>query len=615
MHPHIARLIECLQLEEQEQVRRYHLDAQHSLKRLKSEGVALHPIRITSKRFGWADYPELTFRLPYPPELHLFKDGSQIELFSGSEEPVRGILLSLQEREGEVRLFAPDYPDWIEDSSVAIKLSPDTRTTSLLISRIRALESHSKIFRLFNKIHGGSVDEYDPSASIQDTVFAGPFKNQNLNASQQEAIKKIVENQDLVVVHGPPGTGKTTTLTEAIVQLVQSQKKIIISAPSNAAVDHLALQLIKSKIRVLRVGNYGKANPQITAHTPEGILNDSKEMQEIKQLKKNAEAFRRMALKYKRQYGKAEREQRQLLFQEVKQIRQEIRKLQDYQLDKMFSDAQVIAGTPVGLLDSLKENQHYDMLFIDEAGQCPEPMAWSIFHLAEKIVLAGDPWQLPPTVISQEAENKGFSESILEKAIGKYGKLSFLNKQYRMRESIAGFSNAFFYGGKLKTPETRINTGIHIRFIDTAGSGFEEETGTDGLSLQNPGELKIILKLIEAENLTGHESAFISPYAAQIALAKQKLPANFEISTIDSFQGREKNTILLSLVRSNADGDIGFLKDYRRMNVAITRAQEQLILVGDSATLGNDRFYRELLAYIEQEGQYRTCWEFDLWDT
>ncbi|MCR6720775.1 MAG: AAA domain-containing protein [Chitinophagaceae bacterium] len=344
-------------------------------------------------------------------------------------------------------------------------------------------------------------------------------------------------------------------------------------------------------------------------HTPEGKLTDAKIQKEIKQLRIRAEEFRRMALKYKRSFGKSEREQRQLLFKEVKNIRGEIRKLQSYHEEKFMTDAQVILGTPVALYDAGVEKLHFKTLIIDEAGQCLEPLAWCIMPMADKWVLAGDHLQLPPTVLSETAAKRGFNRSILELAIEKSEAVYLLDTQYRMRASIARFSSQYFYNDLLKTAQHLADDGVHVYFVDTAGAGMEEEQGTEGSSLQNTGELDTIQKLMELENIDPANAALISPYSAQVAAARERFPFSMRVSTIDSFQGQEKDTILISLVRSNSDGIIGFLKDYRRMNVAITRAKEKLFIVGDSATIGNDIFYRSFLEFVEKEGKYISVWE------
>jgi predicted DNA helicase len=609
MHPHIQKLLKCIELEEKEQAERYRLDQQHTLKILKAEGLALHPIIVTRKNFGYADYPEISFRLGFPPEANMFKDGAAIECFITGEEPVKGVLLSLDGLNGDFRLFAPDFPDWIEDDGVGIKLAPDTRTTEIMKKVLNELESNGSLFKLFEQLHDDKQTTIDPS-SIKNIPVN--FQNQRLNESQQQAVKAILQNEQLTIVHGPPGTGKTTTLIEAIIQLIKNEEKVLVSAPSNTAVDNIAKGLIQQGVKVLRIGNASKADEAIFSHTPEGRLTNSKQQKEIKQLKIRAEEFRKMALKYKRSFGKAEREQRQLLFKEVKNIRNEIKKIQAYNEEKLFEEAEVIAGTPIGIYDAGVDHLHFSTLVLDEAGQCIEPLAWCIFPFADKIVLAGDHWQLPPTVLSFEAVKFGFDRSILEVAIEDTNNIHLLNTQYRMKQVIAGFSSSYFYKNQLLSPSHLQNTGTHITFIDTAGSGFNETHGPDGVSLQNNGELEIVKKLLETEQLDALKTAFISPYSGQVAAARENLLKQIRISTIDSFQGQEKENIILSLVRSNDDGDIGFLKDYRRMNVAITRAKEQLFVIGDSATIGADVFYNAFLTYIEKYGYYRTVWEFDL---
>ena len=609
MHPHLQTLLACINLEEKEQLQRFRLDQTHNLKQLKAEGLALHPIIVTRKTFGYNDYPEITFKLNFPPEANLFRDGAAIECFTNGEEPVKGILLNVEGKNGEFRLFAPDFPDWIEDNSVGIKLAPDTRTTGIMKKALNELENNKTVYALFEQLHGEPINPLAPAPISIDTIN---FSNKHLNQSQQQAVTAIMQNEQFTIVHGPPGTGKTTTVIEAIVQLIKKNEKVLVSAPSNTAVDNISKGLIKQGIKLLRVGNTSKVDSIIYPHTPEGKMGNSKAHKEIKQLKMQAEEFRRMALKYKRSFGKAEREQRNLLFKEVKNIRNEIKKLQAYNEEKLFAEAEVIAGTPIGLYDAKMDQLHFNSLVVDEAGQCIEPLAWCIFPLADKIVLAGDHWQLPPTVLSQEAARLGFNRSILEAAIDHNSIAYLLNTQYRMRAAISGFSSQYFYNSLLKTAEHLQNTGSHLTFIDTAGSGFNETRGPDGISLQNEGELNIVKQLIISGEFTPSDTAFISPYSGQVTAAKDALPPNMRISTIDSFQGQEQHSIIVSLVRSNDDGDIGFLKDYRRMNVAITRAKEQLIVIGDSATIGADKFYNEFLTYIEEHGSYRTVWEFEL---
>jgi superfamily I DNA and/or RNA helicase len=590
------RLLSLLDAEEKEQGMRYRED----------EGLRLKGLHIQRKTIGYLDYPELSFRLPFPAETTVFRDGTAIELRYQGEDPVKGMLLEFDGRQGSFRLYAPDFPDWIEERGLQLVPAPDTRTTGILKDAIRQIPEDRRLSALFRAMHGEPVRSEPPVADASEIRY----RNAQLDPSQKAAVALMRDNPSLCIIHGPPGTGKTTTLTEGIIQLLQHGDRVIATAPGNAAVDHLCRSLIASGVRVLRVGNTGKVAPDIFPYTPEGRLSEGGTEKEIKALRIRAEEFRRMAMKYKRNFGREEREQRNLLMKEVKSIRAEIRALQAYHEEKLFRNAQVVAGTPVGLHDAGATKLGCDTLVMDEAGQCMEPFAWMVFPMAKRIVLAGDHWQLPPTVLSQTAAREGLSTSILERAVKSGYPLTLLSVQYRMRRSIADFSSERFYEGKIETPQHLADRDIHVTFIDTAGSGTAEQPGENGGSLRNDAELDIAAKLLSTEIHDPSTVAFISPYAAQVAAAREALPEAIRISTIDSFQGQEMPIVIVSLVRSNDEGIIGFLKDYRRMNVALTRAKESLYVIGDSATIGADPFYRAFLEYTERQGAYRSVWEF-----
>jgi predicted DNA helicase len=604
--PYQITLLNALELELKEQNNKYNLDNNTSLKQLKSLGLVIQPITVVKKYFAYADYPEISFRLPNFTEISNFRENAAIECFIENEESVKGVLLSIDGNKGEFRLFAPDFPEWIEEKGVGIKLAADEHTIKSMKEAVKSILVNPELKALFEKVHG--KETFSEICLPSNLVIE--FKNNELNESQKNAIKKSLENEDISVLHGPPGTGKTSCLIETILQLIEKDEKIIVSAPSNTAVDNLAKALLKRKINILRLGNIGKVDEEILSVTPEGKLTDSKEAKDIKKLKIRAEELRKMAHQYKRNFGKEEMNQRNLLLKEVKTIRAEIRKIKNYFNGILFDKADVVLGTPIGLNDNLSKTNNYNTLIIDEAGQMLEPLAWLIFPFAKKKILAGDPLQLPPTVLSKEAGNLGLNISILEQIMRNSQNVHFLDKQYRMRKSIADFSSQYFYKNKLKSSQNRQNNENHILFYDTAGTGFEEEIGEDGFSLINSGELNLALKIMESLAIKQETCTFISPYSAQIELAKKILPKSIKIKTIDSFQGQENETIILSLVRSNQDANIGFLTDYRRMNVAITRAKEKLIIIGDSSTLAHDKFYSEFLSYIEKIEAYRSAWEF-----
>jgi superfamily I DNA and/or RNA helicase len=365
--------------------------------------------------------------------------------------------------------------------------------------------------------------------------------------------------------------------------------------------------ILPKEFNVLRIGNSVKVREDVFPLTPEGKWQNSSDLKNLKRLKIQAEQLRKMAHTYKRNFGKSEREQRSALFKEVNNIRKQIKDIKKSTEESWFDKAQVVLGTPVAIVDQTFDYNHFDVLVIDEAAQCLEPLAWAIFPFGQKIVLAGDPFQLPPTILSQEASQLGLNISILERCLQANYDVNFLPIQYRMPKNIADFSSQYFYEGRLESFKASLDSAI--LFYDTAGAGYDEEQGDLGGSLKNEGEAEAITKIIEQEKLDINVTTVLSPYSGQVALLRDKLDSKIRVSTIDSYQGQEQEIIIISLVRSNADQEIGFLKDYRRMNVAMTRAKSRLIIIGDSSTLGGDPFYTHFLDYSEKMGAYRSVWE------
>lgn len=580
----------ALDEEEKEETRRYSLGDGQSLKELKRSGMAMHPIKINRKSFGFADYPEVRFHYPFPFENRHFRDSCPIEIFAQGEESIKGVLLQLDGKNGEIRLFAPDFPDWLEDGDTGIKLSPDVRTLNIMRKALDLAEESNFIRAKENA----------------EVLRVTNWLNENLNEGQKTAVEQMLANPEVSLVHGPPGTGKTTTLIEAIHQWTKQGKRILVSAPSNAAVDHIA-SCIPSEIEVLRIGNSVKVREEIMPLTPEGKWANSPLLKNLKRLKIQAEQLRKMALQYKRNFGKSEREQRSLLFKEVNSIRKQIKTLKRDTETEWHEKAQVICGTPVAIVDQTYDYDSFDVLIIDEAAQCLEPLAWALFPFASKIVLAGDPFQLPPTILSQSASELGLNNSVLERFLPSGFPIHFLPLQYRMPKNIADFSSRFFYESRLESfKEAQENA---LLFYDTAGAGYDEQQGDEGMSLKNEGEAEAVAKIIANEEIPKDIIVVLSPYSGQIAYLKETLDKGIRCSTIDSFQGQENEVVIISLVRSNGEQNIGFLSDYRRMNVAMTRAKERLIVIGDSSTLGNDAFYSSFLDYVEKQNAYRSVWE------
>ena len=602
----IRQLRELLRTEQNTQSSQWD-NAGTGIKVLRSQGVLIHPIRIFKKSFGFADYPIIAFNFSHDVNPSIFKEGAPVTIFEKDTNlTCSAVVRFISSGTGELLLYAPDFPDWIDHDQVGIKLSLDTKSFDLMHGVLKKIDKEEDrgLTHLFDLLHGIKALPDTPSEKCNR------FFNDSLNESQRSATEKLISETPVGILHGPPGTGKTTTLVEVVQQLLQRGKKVLVSAPSNTAIDHFAQRLIALGTPIFRFGNTSKVNPNIWKHTADGILSQEPYAKQLKKLRIKADEFRKLAQQYKRNFGKSEREQRKLMYQEVKLLRKEIRETSNYYLEKSLEQAAVILGTPVGLRDSLAKTIEYDVAILDEAGQCLEPMAWIALQMAPKMILAGDPHQLPPTVIDHQAAKEGLSTSILERGFLNELPRQFLSIQYRMPPAISGFSSQMFYKSELQSNKENDSTEKHLYFFDTAGADYTEVRSDGFSSIHNPGELNFIKTQHEEWIQDETDVVLISPYAGQVQKAKEELP-QLKASTIDGFQGQEAEIIILSLVRSNIEGTIGFLKDYRRMNVALTRAKYKLIVIGDSATLGIDPFYQDFLSYIESEGSYRSVFEFE----
>jgi superfamily I DNA and/or RNA helicase len=449
----------------------------------------------------------------------------------------------------------------------------------------------------------------------------------SLNASQQDAIQFALSAKDVAILHGPPGTGKTTAVVELIRQAVRRGQKVLACAPSNLAVDNLLERLLAAGERAVRLGHPARVLPALREHTLDLMVEDHDDTRQARKLAKKAFGLFRQAGKWTR--GKPEPGLRQQLRQEGRALLDDSRRLEAQTVDRILNGATVLCATLTGLDSAILGQRQFDLAVIDEAAQCTEPVCWLPLLRSQSLVLAGDHCQLPPTILSQEAAEDGFGISLMERLVGRYGPLVTrrLNVQYRMNEAIMNFSSQQFYDGGLEAhasvhahvlcdlPGVTANsmTQTPVQFIDTAGAGHDEEQESAGTSRCNPQEAEWVARQVQAlldSGISAEAIAVIAPYAAQVRLLREKLPiAGLEIDSVDGFQGREKEAVVLSLVRSNAQGEVGFLADVRRMNVALTRARRKLLVIGDSATLSCHPFYQSMVAYFESIGAYHSVWE------
>ncbi len=561
---------------------------------------------------------------------HQFKDGGTVSFFvqrpDGKIKEKTGVINFMERNRMKIILNSNDIPEWIEELGLGVDMLFDER-------------SYEEMEKALNKVLRANKDRIAELRSIFQGIKPAQFDDiqrniqiPTLNDSQIRAVEEILSAKDVAIIHGPPGTGKTTTLVQAIKALQAREGTVLVTAPSNAAVDLLTERLAKEGLNVVRVGNISRVDEDLLKHTVDFIMSHHPERKNINKIRAQASDCRRRAKKYRRNFGARERDAREKLQDEAKELSAWANQLEDRLLDQILMGADVIASTLVGAAHPTLEKYRFKTVVIDEAAQALEPAIWIPLFKANKVVFAGDPFQLPPTVKSMTARKMGLHVTTMERTLAHIPN-SLLNVQYRMNQAIMDFSNQQFYDGKLvahesvKTHRLSIDEGETVIFIDTVGCGFEEQVvEVQGRfpSRFNPDEFHVLREHLY--QLTAHYEvsempsiALISPYREQVTYMQtmlqedenlKKLPIS--INTIDGFQGQERDVVYISLVRSNAKAEIGFLNDYRRMNVAMTRARKKLIIIGDSATIGQDRFYDAFLNYCEKNGAYHTAWEFML---
>jgi superfamily I DNA and/or RNA helicase len=529
-------------------------------------------------------------------------------------ESVPGVVSGRSQRTIQIAVKHPP-----QAGRLRLDLSPDEITRKRQLAALRTVEEARGRTAQMRQI---VLDQRSPRFGKET-----PLRFQTeLNPSQQEAVQFAMAADDLAVIHGPPGTGKTTTVVELILQAVARGQRVLACGPSNTAVDNILQRLAAAGARAVRLGHPARVFKDLRFLTLDALVDSDQGMYRVKNLFREAEMLERKAERFTRAAPQPgiRRAQRR----EAREVRREARDLKRQIVDSILDAADVLCATTT-FDDSILGDEVFDLVVIDEACQCTEAASWIPMLRADRVVLAGDHFQLPPTVLSKQAAAEGLETSLLERMIANYGQTinRRLTVQYRMHQDIMEFSSNTFYDGQLvadasvrqhrlcdlaSVADNELTTSP-MMFIDTAGTGWEEVMEDDGESKFNPGEADLVLRLVDdlvASGLPAADIAVIAPYAAQVRLLRKRCDmADLEIDTVDGFQGREKEAVVISLVRSNAIGEIGFLGDTRRMNVAMTRPRRKLIIIGDSATLAGHPFYAAMLDYFESRQAYVSAWQ------
>ena len=438
-----------------------------------------------------------------------------------------------------------------------------------------------------------------------------------LNPTQEAAVNRVLCARDVAIVHGPPGTGKTTTLVEAIYETLHREPQVLVCAQSNTAVDWISERLVDRGLSVLRIGNPTRVDDKMLSFTYERRFESHPAYPELWAIRRELRALQ----------GRARRPDyagREALRNRLSRLRDRATALEVQINADLFDSAHVIASTLVGANHRLLHGRRFGTLFIDEAAQALEAACWIAIRRADRVVLAGDHQQLPPTIKCPEAARSGLERTLMQRlAQTKPEAVSLLRVQYRMNEAIMQFSSRRFYNGMLQADPSVRHRGIldldtPIDWIDTTGLDFKEQFVGDTFGRINRDEADLLIRHLEAyvarigtDRIRDERIDFgiISPYRAQVQYLRGRIRQSAVLrpvrdlltaNTVDGFQGQERDVIFISLVRANDQGQIGFLGDLRRMNVAITRARMKLVILGEAATLARHPFYADLLAYIRR---------------
>lgn len=623
------RLAKLLEIERQaERARLAEEKAQLPLAELEARGHVLLDVESTDEAVGLGGRHLVTFMHESKRPLKTRLSPGDLVAVSPRKAPIdsppQGTVTSATRTSIQVAFERPP-PPWLGEGRLRIDITANDVTFERARAALMTWKGYDSGLKRDRRelVLGNSPPRFEKPM---------PFvPSRSLNEEQLAAVTLGLRARDVALVHGPPGTGKSTVLAELAVQFVRSGKRLLCTATSNAAVDHLLELCLDAGLSALRVGHPARVMPHLQQHTLDLLVEDHPDRVLARELFDEAYELLGYARKQRTRGRSRERFSNAREAQaEARKLMDDARKLERKALASVLGGATVICATLAGLQGHVLGPLSFDIALLDEATQAIEPLALIAFLKCPTVILAGDPMQLGPTILSMEAAKQGLGTSLFERLLKEYGDelKQLLKEQHRMNEDIMRFPSKQMYRGELRahpsvarrtladvlTPGAAIDAPP-VLFLDTAGKGFDEAKAPGTESLWNEGEADLVVarahELVGA-GLSPRELAVITPYSAQASVLRERLAslADLEVDTVDAFQGREKDAIVLSLVRSNTEQSLGFLEDLRRMNVAITRPRRHLFVVGDSATLSGHPFYAEFLEEVQRQGGYRSAWEW-----
>lgn len=540
-----------------------------------------------------------------------------------SYKNVEGTLFKVREYEVVVALNGPP-PDFIARGVCQLDLLGSDATYQRMRKALVQV-SESKRTRL-STLREIFIGEEPPARGKAPKIV---WSNKDLNEFQQDAVKRALSAEDVALVHGPPGTGKTTVLVEIIRQHVARGERVLATAPSNIAVDNMLEKLLPTGLRVVRLGHPARTLESLRHGNLAHQLEADPAYIEVQELDRLRERLIKKESSHGRGYRQLGYDEQQKRERETGRLWRQARDLEEEISRRIVASAQVVLGTHAGISKRFVKGD-FDLVAMDEASQATEPLSWVPLCMARKAVFAGDSNQLPPTIYSKEAAQQGLQVTLFDrlKDLLPPAVQTLLRVQYRMHEDIMRYSSDRFYEGKLIAHESVARhtadelegvsptdlTSRPVTYVDTAGAGFDESWNEMLESRENKGEAGLAVKLynlLREAGLKNGQVALLTPYVAQARLLKTLLrEPGLEIGSVDGFQGREKEAVIVSLVRSNESGQVGFLSDLRRLNVALTRARRLLIVIGDSATISRHADYEAFIAHADKLDCHRSAYEW-----